>query len=112
MPKMWERWTEGGMHRVSVACARIGTDMYELCSCYAPGLLEGKENGCLSKWVRVQVSFPCIRQRLDQNRTITISLGADVYVTVLDVYQLCTQRRKESGEPVAPDMTKSLPPWT
>jgi len=74
VPELWERWSEGGMHRVSTACAGIGTDMYELCSCYASGLLEGKEGGRLSKWVRVQVPFPCIRRRLDKIRTITISL--------------------------------------
>lgn len=68
------------MHRVSAACAGIGTDVYELCSCYASGLLEGKEGGGLSKWVRVQMPFPCGRggQRLDQNRTITISLFCSV----------------------------------
>jgi hypothetical protein len=74
VPEMWEGGTKGGMHRVSTACAQIGTNMYELCSCYASGLLEGNEDDRLSEWVRVQVPFPCIRQRPDEDRTITISL--------------------------------------
>lgn len=72
--------------------------MYELCSCYASGLLEGSENGRLSEWVRVQVPFPCIRRWRDKSRTITIYLRADVYVTVLDLYLLCGPTRNERGE--------------
>jgi hypothetical protein len=71
---MWEGGTKGGMHCVSIACAQVRTDMYELCSCYASGVLEGSEDGRLSEWVWVQVPFPCIRQRSDKNRTITIFL--------------------------------------
>ena len=41
MSKMWEGGTKGRMHRVSTARAQVRTDMYELCSYYAPGLLEG-----------------------------------------------------------------------
>lgn len=72
------------MHCVSTACAQIRTDMYELCSCYASGLLEEDEDGRLSEWVWVQVPFPCIRQWRDQSRTISICVRADVYVAVLD----------------------------
>lgn len=46
--------------------------MYELCSCYASGLLEENEDGRLSEWVWVQVPFPFIRQWRDQSRTISI----------------------------------------
>lgn len=74
MPTMWEGETRSRMHRVSTACAGIGTDMYELCSRYAFGLLEGKEDGRVCEWLRVQVPFPCIRQRPNKNRTISICL--------------------------------------
>ena len=97
MPEVWEGGTKGGMHRVSTARAQIGTDVYELCSRYASGLLEGSEDGRLSKWVRVQVPFGWIRQRPDQNGTIIISVWADGYVTVLDVYQLCGPTRNQRG---------------
>jgi hypothetical protein len=59
--KMWRRGTHGGVHAVSAARAGTGVDVYELCACHAPALLEGKEDDGLYEWVRVYVPLPCKR---------------------------------------------------
>ena len=98
MPSMWWEGAESGMHRVSVACAGIGTDMHELCSCYAPGLLEGKEDNRLSGWVRMRVSFGCVRRRSNKNWAITMFLYVSLCFSMSrcicnssDVDQLCVR---------------------